>query len=188
MDGIAHFDRRCFLRHCLFFFTPLTFEVMVLRRKVGKSPQGKGITGRYPVSSMMQRFGLVSFPSKLAHESNQDVVREPMVSPPQPCPETCQCFVIACVLHYLTHMSAAYAVIYITLTAFMISCGWSQIDGSLPFIGIVISVIMSCLAIALHTIYYLSQRLQQTEVHLQERRLPPTIAGSATGYRLGRGF
>lgn len=79
-------------------------------------------------------------------------------------------------------MSLAYGVIYITLTmyplAFVTSRGWSRIDGSLPFLGIVIGVVLACIAIALHSIYYVSPRLEETGAHLPERRLPPMIAGS----------
>lgn len=47
-------------------------------------------------------------------------------------------------------------------------------DGSLPFIGITIGVVLACIGIALHSIYY----IQQSRVHVPERRLPPMIAGS----------
>lgn len=75
-------------------------------------------------------------------------------------------------------MSLAYGIIYLTFTmyplAFVTVRGWSRMDGSLPFVGMTIGVTLACIGIALHSIYY----IQQSRVHVPERRLPPMIAGS----------
>lgn len=75
-------------------------------------------------------------------------------------------------------MSLAYGIIYLTFTmyplAFVTVRGWSRMDGSLPFVGMTIGVVLACIGIALHSIYY----IQRSRVHVPERRLPPMIAGS----------
>ncbi|KAG4282426.1 hypothetical protein FPRO06_09099 [Fusarium proliferatum] len=81
-------------------------------------------------------------------------------------------------IFFTIYMSLAYGIIYLTFTmyplAFVSVRGWSRMDGSLPFIGMTIGVVLACIWIALHSIYY----IQQSRVHVPERRLPPMIAGS----------
>ncbi|RKL19103.1 hypothetical protein BFJ70_g14039 [Fusarium oxysporum] len=81
-------------------------------------------------------------------------------------------------IFFTIYMSLAYGIIYLTFTmypfAFVTVRGWSRMDGSLPFVGMTIGVILACIGIALHSIYY----IQQSRVHVPERRLPPMIAGS----------
>ncbi|KAF4443331.1 mfs-multidrug-resistance transporter [Fusarium acutatum] len=81
-------------------------------------------------------------------------------------------------IFFTVYMSLAYGIIYLTFTmyplAFVTVRGWSRMDGSLPFIGMTIGVVLACIGIALHSIYY----IQQSRVHVPERRLPPMIAGS----------
>ncbi|KAF5697665.1 putative mfs-multidrug-resistance transporter [Fusarium globosum] len=81
-------------------------------------------------------------------------------------------------IFFTIYMSLAYGIIYLTFTmyplAFVTVRGWSRMDGSLPFIGMTIGVVLACIGIALHSIYY----IQQSRVHVPERRLPPMIAGS----------
>ncbi|KAF5986265.1 putative mfs-multidrug-resistance transporter [Fusarium bulbicola] len=81
-------------------------------------------------------------------------------------------------IFFTVYMSLAYGIIYLTFTmyplAFVTVRGWSRMDGSLPFIGMTVGVVLACVGIALHSIYY----IQQSRVHVPERRLPPMIAGS----------
>ncbi|KAF5561185.1 major facilitator superfamily transporter [Fusarium phyllophilum] len=81
-------------------------------------------------------------------------------------------------IFFTIYMSLAYGIIYLTFTmyplAFVTVRGWSRMDGSLPFIGMTVGVVLACIGIALHSIYY----IQQSRVHVPERRLPPMIAGS----------
>lgn len=79
-------------------------------------------------------------------------------------------------------MSLVYGVIYLTFSmyplAFVVERHFSQVDGSLPFISIFIGVVVACVALAVHSIYYLGPMAKQTKIHVPERRLPPMIAGS----------
>ncbi|KAL9565310.1 hypothetical protein ACKAV7_010670 [Fusarium commune] len=81
-------------------------------------------------------------------------------------------------IFFTIYMSLAYGIIYLTFTmyplAFVTVRGWSRMDGSLPFLGMTIGVVLACIGIALHSIYY----IQQSRDHVPERRLPPMIAGS----------
>ncbi|KAF4335309.1 major facilitator superfamily transporter [Fusarium beomiforme] len=145
-----------------FLLTPETSEVVILRRKARQGIRRSPSLGNIP--SQTESSASV-FIQKYLTKPIRMFVREPIL------------------IFFTIYMSFAYAIIYITLTmyplAFVTSRGWSPIDGSLPFIGIVVGVIMACIVIALHSIYYVSRKLQETGVHSPEGRLPPMIAGSA---------
>ncbi|KAM5357224.1 hypothetical protein ACJZ2D_016482 [Fusarium nematophilum] len=147
-----------------FFLTPETSEAVILRRKARKAISRRRPSEDIPARTCLAESGLSVFVQNYLTKPTRMFVREPIL------------------VFFTIYMSLAYGVIYITLTmyplAFVTSRGWSRIDGSLPFIGIVVGVILACIAIALHSIYYVSRRLQETGLHLPERRLPPMIVGS----------
>ncbi|KAF5026345.1 hypothetical protein F66182_1553 [Fusarium sp. NRRL 66182] len=143
-----------------FFLTPETSEAVILRQKARtrNTANGSGLSedNLEPSVSVFFRKYLTK-PIKM-------FIGEPIL------------------VFFTIHMSIAYGVIYITLTmyplAFVTTRQWSPILGSLPFLGIVVGVVLACIVIALHSIYYVTRRQQETGTHLPERRLPPMIAGS----------
>ncbi|KAH8672275.1 major facilitator superfamily domain-containing protein, partial [Ilyonectria robusta] len=147
-----------------FLLTPETSEVVILRRKSRKAVSRSGSSEDVLSRTRRTESGVSVFLRNYLTKPTRMFVREPIL------------------VFFTIYMSLAYGVIYISLTmyplAFVTSRGWSRIDGSLPFLGIVIGVILACIAIAMHSIFYVSPRLEETGIHLPERRLPPMIAGS----------
>ncbi|RKK84051.1 hypothetical protein BFJ69_g2353 [Fusarium oxysporum] len=137
-----------------FLLTPETSEVVILRQR------SKGNTSVTPSRIYRPERGISIFLQSYLTKPVRMFVREPIL------------------IFFTIYMSLAYGIIYLTFTmypfAFVTVRGWSRMDGSLPFVGMTIGVILACIGIALHSIYY----IQQSRVHVPERRLPPMIAGS----------
>ncbi|KAI1019223.1 hypothetical protein LB503_009232 [Fusarium chuoi] len=137
-----------------FLLTPETSEVVILRQR------SKGNTSVTPSRIHRPERSISIFVQSYLTKPVRMFVREPIL------------------IFFTIYMSLAYGIIYLTFTtyplAFVTVRGWSRMDGSLPFIGITIGVVLACIGIALHSIYY----IQQSRVHVPERRLPPMIAGS----------
>ncbi|KAF5623217.1 hypothetical protein F25303_11892 [Fusarium sp. NRRL 25303] len=137
-----------------FLLTPETSEVVILRQR------SKGNTSVTPSRIYRPERGISIFVQSYLTKPVRMFVREPIL------------------IFFTIYMSLAYGIIYLTFTmyplAFVTVRGWSRMDGSLPFIGMTIGVVLACIGIALHSIYY----IQRSRVHLPERRLPPMIAGS----------
>ncbi|KAJ0143479.1 hypothetical protein HZ326_13774 [Fusarium oxysporum f. sp. albedinis] len=137
-----------------FLVTPETSEVVILRQR------SKGNTSVTPSRIYRPERGISIFLQSYLTKPVRMFVREPIL------------------IFFTIYMSLAYGIIYLTFTmypfAFVTVRGWSRMDGSLPFVGMTIGVILACIGIALHSIYY----IQQSRVHVPERRLPPMIAGS----------
>ncbi|KAF5604069.1 hypothetical protein FPCIR_1003 [Fusarium pseudocircinatum] len=137
-----------------FLLTPETSEVVILRQR------SKGNTSVSPSRIYRPERGISTFVQSYLTKPVRMFVREPIL------------------IFFTVYMSLAYGIIYLTFTmyplAFVTVRGWSRMDGSLPFIGVTIGVVLACIGIALHSIYY----IQQSRVHVPERRLPPMIAGS----------
>ncbi|KAG4256793.1 hypothetical protein FPRO03_03803 [Fusarium proliferatum] len=137
-----------------FLLTPETSEVVILRQR------SKGNTSVTLSRIYRPERGISIFVQSYLTKPVRMFVREPIL------------------IFFTIYMSLAYGIIYLTFTmyplAFVTVRGWSRMDGSLPFIGMTIGVVLACIGIALHSIYY----IQRSRVHVPERRLPPMIAGS----------
>ncbi|KAF5666930.1 major facilitator superfamily transporter [Fusarium circinatum] len=137
-----------------FLLTPETSEVVILRQRF------KGNTSVIPSRIYRPERGISIFVQNYLTKPVRMFVQEPIL------------------IFFTIYMSLAYGIIYLTFTmyplAFVTVRGWSRMDGSLPFIGMTVGVVLACIGIALHSIYY----IQQSRVHVLERRLPPMIAGS----------
>ncbi|QGI84662.1 hypothetical protein CEK25_011391 [Fusarium fujikuroi] len=137
-----------------FLLTPETSEVVILRQR------SKGNTSVTLSRIYRPERGISIFVQSYLTKPVRMFMREPIL------------------IFFTIYMSLAYGIIYLTFTlyplAFVTVRGWSRMDGSLPFIGMTIGVVLACVGIALHSIYY----IQQSRVHVPERRLPPMIAGS----------
>ncbi|KAH7143225.1 major facilitator superfamily domain-containing protein [Fusarium sp. MPI-SDFR-AT-0072] len=137
-----------------FLLTPETSEVVILRQR------SKGNTSVTPSRIYRPERGISIFVQSYLTKPVRMFVREPIL------------------IFFTIYMSLAYGIIYLTFTmyplAFVTVRGWSRMDGSLPFLGMTIGVVLACIGIALHSIYY----IQQSRDHVPERRLPPMIAGS----------
>ncbi|CZR41599.1 putative mfs-multidrug-resistance transporter [Fusarium proliferatum ET1] len=137
-----------------FLLTPETSEVVILRQR------SKGNTSVTLSRIYRPERGISIFVQSYLTKPVRMFVREPIL------------------IFFTIYMSLAYGIIYLTFTmyplAFVTVRGWSRMDGSLPFIGMTIGVVLACIGISLHSIYY----IQQSRVHVPERRLPPMIAGS----------
>ncbi|KAF5241932.1 hypothetical protein FANTH_8892 [Fusarium anthophilum] len=137
-----------------FLLTPETSEVVILRQRF------KGNTSVIPSRIYRPERGISIFVQSYLTKPVRMFVREPIL------------------IFFTVYMSLAYGIIYLTFTmyplAFVTVRGWSRMDGSLPFIGMTVGVVLACIGIVLHSIYY----IQQSRVHVPERRLPPMIAGS----------
>ncbi|RBR18860.1 hypothetical protein FVER53590_11656 [Fusarium verticillioides] len=137
-----------------FVLTPETSEVVILHQR------SKGNTSVSLSRIYRPERGISTFVQSYLTKPVRMFVREPIL------------------IFFTIYMSLAYGIIYLTFTmyplAFVTVRGWSHMDGSLPFIGMTFGVVLACIGIALHSIYY----IQQSRVHVPERRLPPMIAGS----------
>ncbi|KAF6802714.1 MFS multidrug transporter [Colletotrichum sojae] len=80
------------------------------------------------------------------------------------------------------YMSFVYGIIYLTLTlypqAFVIVRGWSFVDSSMSFFGILAGVLIACVVLGLHSVYHVGPVFARTKKHVPERRLPPMMLGS----------
>ncbi|KAF6819840.1 MFS multidrug transporter, partial [Colletotrichum plurivorum] len=80
------------------------------------------------------------------------------------------------------YMSFVYGIIYLTLLlypqAFVIVRGWSFVDSSMSFFGILASVLIACVVLGLHSVYHVGPVFARTKKHVPERRLPPMMLGS----------
>ncbi|KAL5947047.1 hypothetical protein ACKVV1_000120 [Pyricularia oryzae] len=149
--GVAVFGTAAFLA------TPETSGPVILRRRAASMGLSDEKTGQArPTASVFVQKYLTKPPKML--------VLEPIL------------------LIFTIYMSLVYGVIYLTFSmyplAFVVERNFSQVDGSLPFISIFIGVVVACVALAVHSIYYLGPMAKQTKIHVPERRLPPMIAGS----------
>ncbi|KAF6827086.1 MFS multidrug transporter [Colletotrichum musicola] len=80
------------------------------------------------------------------------------------------------------YMSFVYGIIYLTLLlypqAFVIVRGWSFVDSSMSFFGILAGVLIACVVLGLHSVYHVGPVFARTKKHVPERRLRPMMLGS----------
>lgn len=84
------------------------------------------------------------------------------------------------------YMSFVYGIIYLTFElypqTFVVVRGWSPVDASLSFFGILGGILggalVACIVLGAHSIYHVGSRFAETKQHVPERRLPPMILGS----------
>ncbi|KAK7994960.1 hypothetical protein PG990_013733, partial [Apiospora arundinis] len=92
-------------------------------------------------------------------------------------------FALEPILSILTvYMSFVYGIIYLTFElypqAFVVIRGWSAVDASLSFFGILGGALVACIVLGAHSIYHVGPKFAETQQHVPERRLPPMILGS----------
>ncbi|KAK6858083.1 MFS multidrug transporter [Apiospora arundinis] len=92
-------------------------------------------------------------------------------------------FALEPILSILTvYMSFVYGIIYLTFElypqAFVVVRGWSAVDASLSFFGILGGALVACIVLGAHSIYRVGPKFAETQQHVPERRLPPMILGS----------
>ncbi|KAK6836247.1 hypothetical protein PG987_006742 [Apiospora arundinis] len=92
-------------------------------------------------------------------------------------------FALEPILSILTvYMSFVYGIIYLTFElypqAFVVVRGWSAVDASLSFFGILGEALVACIVLGAHSIYHVGPKFAETQQHVPERRLPPMILGS----------
>ncbi|KAK1594137.1 polyamine transporter 2 [Colletotrichum navitas] len=146
-----------------FLITPETSETIILRRMAQRLRKE---TGNEAISAPGQEYeySLSVFADKYLTKPLRMFGSEPIL------------------VMVTIYMSFVYGIIYLTFElypqAFVVARGWSLVDASLAFLGILAGVIVACIALGAHSICHVGPRFAETGEHVPERRLPPMMLGS----------
>ncbi|RDI77429.1 hypothetical protein Vi05172_g12538 [Venturia inaequalis] len=148
-----------------FLVTPETQESVILRRKARELRKAKGKDGvQSPSAKRDESLQISVFVRKYLTKPIRMFFQEPIL------------------IFFTFYMSLVYGIIYLTFTmyplAFRRDRKWGAIKASLPFLGILLGVVVACVLIAIHSIYYVTAKYQKLKHHVPETRLPPMILGS----------
>ncbi|TEA15493.1 Citrinin biosynthesis cluster MFS transporter mrr1 [Colletotrichum sidae] len=150
---------------CAFSVTPETSEATILRRRAQKLRE-KSKTSVFCAAGEANGYSLSAFAEKYLTKPLRMFALEPIK------------LVIMTV-----YMSFVYGIIYLTFTlypqAFVVVRGWSPVDASMSFFGVLAGVVIACVFLGAHSIYHVGPRFAETKQHVPERRLPPMIESGA---------
>ncbi|KAK8137027.1 hypothetical protein PG984_004967 [Apiospora sp. TS-2023a] len=147
-----------------FLVTPETSEAVILERRAQRLRKKTGGDVVVCVSEQGEKPSVAAFVEKYLTKPVRMFALEPILS------------------IMTVYMSFVYGIIYLTFElypqAFVVVRGWSAVDASMSFFGILGGAVVACIVLGAHSIYHVGPRFAETNQHVPERRLPPMILGS----------